>query len=202
MQPIHNTVFRIIVVSVMTLALVRPVMAASNVSINPPAAPSAVAAAELQLTVTFDAQTITPPGTVLLTFILTNTGSNTAKNVSIDNLLPIEFAYRDPAAAKSLTQLGELRTGDSITKSLTITIPSAVRTNRYVDEAIASASNAASIESIAAIDVRNGQVLGATDSTISTLATTGQSPLLVVLSGLLLIGTGIVILKTGFFARR
>lgn len=176
------------------LAVLIPVLfsnpaQAASVGINPPAAPVTVAMAELKLTVTFDTATVTPPGTVKLTFIVTNTGASTASNVAIDNLLPIEFSYVNGVPAE-LKNLGALASGDTITKQYDVTIPDGVATNRYVDEAIASAANSDSVESIAAINVNNGRVLGASDSAGGTLAATGTSSLAIIALGCLLIGLG------------
>lgn len=170
------------------LGIFRPVQAAT-VSIDPPASPVAVAKTELQLVVTFDTTSVTPPASTRLTFTITNSGSVTATDVTIDNLLPTEFLYTSGQPTE-LTNLGELSPGASLTKTYAITIPATVATNRYVDEAIVSASNADSVESTIAIDVRNGEVLGATDVTGETLAATGVVPWLMFLFGLLLIATG------------
>lgn len=163
---------------------------AASVGINPPSAPVVVAMAELKLTTAFDSASITPPGTVNLTFIVTNTGASVAKNVAIDNLLPVEFEYVKGAPAE-LKNLGDLAPGDTITKTYAVSIPTNVKTNRYVDEAIASAANADRIESIAAINVNNGKVLGAADSTTGTLAETGTSSLPLMTLGLLLLVLGV-----------
>jgi len=159
---------------------------AASVSIDPPASPVAVAKTELQLVVTFDTSSITPPATTRLTFTIKNSGAVTATNVAIDNLLPTEFSYA-LGQPTELANLGELAPGASLTKTYMITIPSTVASNRYVDEAIVSASNADSVESTIAIDVRNGEVLGATDE---LLAATGTSTMLPTLFGLALIAIG------------
>lgn len=177
-------------VAVAAILVVAPARAAT-VSINPPTEPVTASTATLQLIVTVDKTTVTPPAQIQLTLILTNTGANTATNVSIDNLLPVEFAYVN-GQPTDLKALGDLAPGDTITKSYAVTIPAAVKTNRYVDEAIASATNADSIESTVTLDVRNGKVLGAADSTVETLAVTGTSPLLVMLLGLTFVVLGSV----------
>ena len=164
---------------------------AATVGINPPSDPVTVAATELQLTTGFSQASITPPGSVTLTMVVTNTGAMTANNVAIDNLLPVEFSYTKGIPTE-LKNLGDLAPGDSIGKTYAITIPASVATNRYVDEVIASATNADSIEAIAALNITNGQVLGASDA---TLAATGTSPLVFILLGLMLIGFGIFQLR-------
>ncbi len=168
---------------------------AAPVSIDPPTTPVAVTTAKVRLAVTLDKTSVIPPATVRLTFVVTNTGTSTATHVAIDNLLPVEFSYVNgiPAALKNL---GDLRPGQTITKSYVISIPASVKTNRYVDEAIVSADNADRVESTAALDVNNGQVLGATDATVGKLATTGGSPVVMILLGLLLAIFGAEILRT------
>lgn len=177
------------------LAVLLPVLfaysaQAASVGINPPSTPVSVATAELKLTVAFSAASVTPPSDLSLTFIVTNTGATAAKSVAIDNLLPVEFSYTNGLPTE-LKNLGDLAPGDTISKEYAVTIPSTVKTNRYVDEAIASAANADSVESIAAINVNNGRVLGASDSTDGTLAATGTSSLAVILLGLICLGLGI-----------
>ena len=169
-------------------AVIHPAQAAS-VGINPPAAPVVVTTAELQLTVAFSTTAIIPPGTVTLTLLVTNTGSSTAKNVTIDNLLPVEFSYTNGVPSE-LKHLGDLASGETISKEYAVTIPAGVATNRYVNEAIVSATNADSIESIAALNVNNGRVLGATDTTVGTLASTGTSSVAIIVLGCLCIGFG------------
>lgn len=171
-------------------AVPRAGRAQSNVSINPPSAPVAVQKADLRLTVTFDQSTVTPPATVQLTFIVTNTGPVTAKRVGLANTLPVEFQYASATAA-TLENLGDLATGESITKSLAVNIPAEAKSNRYVDEAIASAANADSVETDLVIDVANGQVLGVSDQ----LAETGQEPWMIVLIGLGTIALGVFLFR-------
>ncbi len=171
-------------------AVPRAGQTVSNVSINPPSAPVAVHKANLRLTVTVDQPAVTPPATVQLTFIVTNTGPVTAKRVGLANTLPIEFQYASATAA-SLENLGDLAAGESITKSLDVNIPAEAKSNRYVNETIASATNADSVETDVAIDVTNGQVLGASDQ----LAETGQDPWVLVLLGLGVIGLGVSLVR-------
>ncbi|MEK7637580.1 MAG: sortase B protein-sorting domain-containing protein [Patescibacteria group bacterium] len=181
-----------LIIAVLGLALFfRPAGAAAPVSINPPSAPVAVSRAELKLQVTVDQITVTPPSAVQLTFIVTNTGATAAQGVAIDNLLPVEFRYRDPDAAKQLTRLGNLAPGDTITKNYIVDIPASVKTNRYVNEAVASAANADSVQTDAALNITNGQVLGASDQ----LAETGQSPAVMFLVGILLLVSGLVVIR-------
>lgn len=175
--------------ALLTLLAMHPAQAAS-VGINPPSAPVTVAAAELKLTVAFSAAAVTPPSNVSLTLIVTNTGATTAKSVAIDNLLPVEFSYVNGLPTE-LKNLGDLAPGDTLSKEYSVTIPATVTTNRYVDEAIASAANADSVESIAAINVNNSRVLGASDSADGTLATTGNSSLAVIFLGFIFLGLGI-----------
>lgn len=175
----------------MALAIARPVSAAAPVSIDQPTTPATLTNAELKLTVAFDRSTATPPTTVDLTFIVTNTGSSVAQNVSLENTLPVAFTYRDPSAGAALAKLGDLASGDTISKTYAIDIPAGTAADRYVDEAIASAVNADSVQSEAPLDVTGGptgQVLGATDD--ATLAETGQSPVIVFTAGLILIALG------------
>lgn len=173
------------------LLLAGPAVAESPVSINPPSAPVAAATADVKLTVAFAHSSVTPPASVTLTLIVTNTGSMAATAVKIDNSLPVEFAYHDPAAVKKLATLGNLAPGDTISKTLVINVPAGVKTNRYVNEAIASAANADPIQADAPIDVNNGQVLGATDR---TLAETGPGlwDVLMLVFGLIIMISGVI----------
>lgn len=174
-----------ILVAIACFGTLHPAHAAS-VSIDPPASPVAVSKTELQLVVAFDTASVTPPATTQLTFTITNTGSTTATDVAIDNLLPREFSYT-AGQPTELATLGQLAPGATLTKTYTITIPATVGTYRYVDEAIVSATNADSVESTVAIDVLGGQVLGVTDE---VLATTGTPTILPTLFGLVLIAIG------------
>lgn len=174
-----------------SFAVIRPAHAA-DVSINPPAVPVAVAQANLTVTVAFDKTSVTPPGIVELTFIVTNTGDVTARQVSLVNTLPVEFSADTTAMASQLKSLGDLASGDTVTKSYSIKIPAGTPTDRYVDEVVTSAANADSIQSTAALDVTNGQVLGATDTNPNVLAASGTpvSSLILWVFGLLLLGFG------------
>lgn len=181
-------------IAVFGVVFARPVRAAAEVSIDPPAQPVALRSAELRLTLGLDRTAVTAPSTVLLTVIVTNTGTTIARNLSIDNSLPIEFAYLDSTLANSLQHLGELAPGDTIQKSVKINIPSSVATDRYVDEVIASADNADSVQSDIAIDVSNGRVLGASTAE-PQLAASGRVPTAVFALGALLIGLGALRLR-------
>lgn len=189
-MPLRLKLIACSLVAVVASFVITPVQAAT-VSINPPTEPVTAMTAALQLLVTVDQPTVTPPAKIQLTFILTNTGAASATNVAIDNLLPVEFAYVDGLPA-DLKALGDLAPGDTITKTYAVSIPATVKTNRYVDEAIASAANADSVESTVMLDIQNGKVLGAADSTVETLAETGMSPLVVMLLGLTFVVTGSV----------
>ncbi len=163
---------------------------AATVGINPPGKPTSVPRTELLVTAGFNVTTANPPQAVTLTLIVTNNGASTALAVSIDNLLPTEFVYRN-GLPTDLLEIGDLASGETVTKTYTISIPSTVKTNRYIDEVIVSATNADSVEAFAAIDITNGRVLGATDMNIGTLATTGISNLAFMAIGFLLLGLGI-----------
>lgn len=164
---------------------------AATVSIDLPTSPITVTKTELQLAISFDTPSVTPPAAAQLTLTVKNTGSATATNVAIDNLLPVEFLYT-AGQPTELAQLGGIAPGASLTRAYAIAIPASVETQRYVDEAVASAANADSVEAIAALDVNSSQVLGASDE---ILATTGGTPIVTSIFGLLFVGFGIYQLR-------
>lgn len=168
--------------------------AAAPVSINPPSTPSTIITTALKVTTSFSETSVTTPAQVKWSVIITNTGSTMAKSVTVENVLPVEFAYAEKGVPATLKALGDLAPGDTIAKTFAVNIPDGITGNRYIDEVTVSASNVDAQQYNAAIDVNGGKVLGATDS---TLAETGMSPIVIFSFGLLtiLFGVGVLNLK-------
>lgn len=165
---------------------------AATVSIDQPTVAIAAPLAEVQVNAAFERTAVTAPTVVDLTLMVTNTGAATVTGLGLQVMLPIEFTYVN--GTPDLSTLGNLAPGETITKTYPVSIPSSATSNRYVTEVTATATNAESIEAFAGLDVSNGRVLGATDSTV-TLAATGTSPLLGITLGTILLTLGFVQLR-------
>ena len=184
---------RLIYIGLLALAFSWPVFshAAEPVSIDLPAAPVAISQTTLKLTTLVDQQKVNTPATVKLTLIVTNTGAVKATNVRLDPTIPVEFTVSSNSALTGLKKLGSLEPGDTISKSLTLSVPANTKTNSYMIETVTAADNASSIQSDVGINVSNGQVLGASDTNLKVLPNTGYSPWAILLFGISLICSGL-----------
>lgn len=153
-----------------TPVLGQPVSANdAPVSLNPPAAPVALAVPKLALRLTADDRTVSAPATITYTIVVTNDGAAKAADVGLEVTLPDEFRPTDPAAAKTLTSLGDLAAQASIKKHLLATVPKGTMAGRYDLTVSAAATGAEPVQQTLSVTVEKGKVLGA----FTTLPNTG-----------------------------
>lgn len=159
--------------------------AQSIVDINLPTDPAPITKTTLNISSIFSTPSVTVPASAVLTVVVKNTGAVAAQHLALEQQLPPGITLTSSPAA-TLDDLGSLAPGESMSFSWNLHFTDALTTDRYTVEQIVTAANADATESDASIDVTNGAVLGATDS---TLAETGNNPI-----GYILIGSIFLIL--------
>jgi len=149
-----------------------------NVSINPPSAPVVLPPASLTIVKKADA-TIVPAGkSVVVTLTITNTGANTAINVTAVDNLPVGWHYADPETSAVLKTLGDLTAGNRIKKTYSIAIDDELEPGRYVNKTVVSAANADAVEGLLALDITQPQVLGTADTQLAATGSTASLPVI------------------------
>lgn len=145
--------------------------AASPVSVNPPAAPVSASQTSLAFTVTADNTNVSAGQTVSVHVLVTNTGAVMAKHVRIDLPLPQGFQFVSAHSVGMLASLGDLPSGETITKTVALKISAAVPADRYALEPVVAAANADATQAVVALNVQQQRVLGAMTSLPETGAT-------------------------------
>jgi len=102
---------------------------------------------------------VNPGDTVIYTVTVANTGTETAYNVELTDLLPPDFTFVDFEGGTHTWSLGDLAAGDDITVTFKVTVGEDVTAGYYENLAVASADNHGNVSDTEPVNVRIPKVL-------------------------------------------
>jgi|GEM_PF-6046619 len=103
----------------------------------------------------------TPGNTITYTVKVTNNGTDAAKDVTLNDVLPQGFTTLDSGASKLVIGLGTIAAGASVSTTYQTVTTTTLADGPYTNTATASATNAAAITAHADVLMRAPAVLGA-----------------------------------------
>ena len=114
----------------------------------------------LQLTKTVSKATVAPGDTVTYTVEIKNTGTGSAINVILTDLLPVGFTFKGTDLTTKDWKLGDIAIGETKTVSYQVTVGTGVPNGSYENLAIAQADNHGKVTTSVPVQVKRGRVLG------------------------------------------
>ena len=102
-----------------------------------------------------------PGNTITYTVKITNNGTDAAKNLSLNDVLPVGFTTLDSGAKNIVLAIGTLAAGQSVSTTYQTATDATLTDGSYTNTATATASNASAITAKADIILRTPTVLGA-----------------------------------------
>ncbi len=144
----------------------------------------------LQLKKTASKSTVTAGDTFSYTVEIKNTGTGSAINLILTDLLPVGFTFNGSTDTTKEWSLGDLAVGETKTVTYKVKVGSSVPAGSYENLAIAKADNHGKITASAPVNVKRGRVLG---EAVDTGA--GWMDLTVAATGLGLIVLGFVLTR-------
>ena len=114
----------------------------------------------LQLTKTVSKATVAPGDTVTYTVEIKNTGTGSAINVILTDLLPVGFTFMGTDVTTKDWKLGDIAIGETKTVSYQVTVGTGVPNGSYENLAIAQADNHGKVTTSVPVQVKRGRVLG------------------------------------------
>lgn len=152
---------------------------AETVSIDLPAAPVIIASPAVEISLTASPTSIAVGQDVVYTLTISNTGDADFTNLSAQFDLPAGFSFIDGTSPSALKKLGTLAPQAQVTKTFTLRAGSDAVAGNIPLEVLVDADEFDLNETIAIVNVRDGEVLGA-----ETLVETGNSPTTIFVVGL------------------
>jgi len=128
---------------------------------------------------------------VTYTVKVTNNGDKPALNAVLTDTLPTGFVFTDNNAKSHTWALGDIVPSETVTKTYEVKIDASIPAGKYKNTATVKANNTDPLTAQATLEVKEVKVLGAETTTTQLPATGGD--LLGLLSGALLIGSGIIL---------
>ncbi|MEK7639611.1 MAG: SdrD B-like domain-containing protein [Patescibacteria group bacterium] len=144
----------------------------------------------LQLRKSVSKATVAPGDTVTYTVEIKNTGTGSAINVILTDLLPVGFAFKGTDLTTKEWKLGDIGVGETKTVSYKVTVGKSVPNGSYENLAIAQADNHGKVTTSVPVQVKRGRVL-------AEVVDTGAGPVDLAVAG---VGLGLIVL--GFVLTR
>jgi uncharacterized repeat protein (TIGR01451 family) len=138
----------------------------------------------LQLRKTVSKATVAPGDVITYKVEIKNTGTGSAINVILTDLLPIGFTFNGTSDTTKEWKLGDIAVGETKTVSYKVKVGASVPNGSYENLAIAQADNHGKVTTSVPVNVKRGRVLGAavdTGAGIMDLAVAGVGLSLIIL---------------------
>lgn len=138
----------------------------------------------LQLRKTVSKATVAPGDTVTYTVEIKNTGTGSAINVILTDLLPVGFTFKGTDLTTKEWKLGDLAVGETKTVTYQATVGASVPNGSYENLVIAQADNHGKVTTSVPVQVKRGRVLAEvveTGASAVDLAVAGAGLSLIVL---------------------
>ena len=161
---------------------------AETVSIDPPSEPVVVASPAVAITLTPDRASVGRGQMVTYTLTIANHGDAPFTNLSATFGLPAGFIFTGGTSPSALKKLGTLPASETTTKTFTLQVGDAASAGRVPLEMLIDADEFDLNETIAIVEVKTGEVLGA-----ETLVDTGTSALPIIILGIGSIAAGYIL---------
>jgi uncharacterized repeat protein (TIGR01451 family) len=166
------------------------VTATANLTVVIPRVLGETTSPVLQLRKSVSKATVAPGDTVTYTVEIKNTGTGSAINLKLTDLLPAGFSFNGTTDTTKEWKLGDLAVGETKTVKYQVTVGKSVPNGSYENLAIAQADNHGKVTTTAPVNVKRPRVLGAAVDTGASFTDLG-------IAGL---GLGLIIL--GFVLTR
>ena len=118
-----------------------------------------VAGPILTIVKSVDKEWVNPGDVATYTVTVANIGNDTAYNVQLDDLLPVDFTFVDYATGSHTWDLGDMEAGSDVTVTFVVVIGDDAKVGVYDNLAIASADNHGNVDDTAPLEVRIPTVL-------------------------------------------
>lgn len=144
----------------------------------------------LEISKSVSKKSVAPGAVVSYTVKVKNSGTGSAINVELQDILPIGFAFDGTNSTSNVWNLGDIAVGETKTVTYKVKVGSSVPNGSYENLAIASADNHGKVTATAPVQVKRGRVLA---EVIDTGA--GMVDFVIAASGLGLIILGYVLTR-------
>jgi len=127
----------------------------------------------LQLRKTVSKSTVAPGDVITYTVEIKNTGSGSAINVILTDLLPAGFTFKGTSLTMEEWKLGDIAVGETKKVSYQVTVGKSVPNGSYENLAIAQADNHGKVNASVPVNVKRGRVLAETVDTGASVTDLG-----------------------------
>ncbi|MEK7569897.1 MAG: SpaA isopeptide-forming pilin-related protein [Patescibacteria group bacterium] len=124
----------------------------------------------LEISKSVNKKAVTPGTVVTYTVKVKNSGTGSAINVVLQDILPLGFTFDGTSNTSQSWNLGNIAVGETKTVSYKVKVGSSVPNGAYENLALATADNHGKVTATAPVQVKRGRVLGATVDTGAGIA--------------------------------